>query len=117
VVAADPVLRSLLQTVIEDAGIEVEVAVSGEVALRFVAAAEPSLVVLDLPVVPFSAGALVQRLEGISPGIPLVVLTDPADGGDERLLHRDAVSILPKPVQRQEVLTLVRTTLDRVAEG
>jgi PAS domain S-box-containing protein len=119
VVEDDPAAREMLRRLLEKDGWNVDEAENGRVGLERVAAATPSLVLLDLMMPEMDGFTFVEELRRTRAGqrVPVVVLTAKTLNAEERQRLHGAVSrIFQKSVApNEEVLAEIRRILDRTA--
>jgi len=113
----DPEAARTLTRHLTDAGHEVRHASGGIRGLTLVREARPDLVLLDLCLPDLDAVEVVARLRRTS-RVPVVVLTTP-DRSDRhaQVLGSGADDYLCKPVDRDELLGVVRARLSPRADG
>jgi CheY-like chemotaxis protein len=99
----------VLRATLEDAGYEVVTAYSGLAAVAAIENNEIELAVLDVLMPGISGDAVAERLQLISPGLPVVLMT----GGDESFAAASGLPVLRKPFPHEELLDAVRRLLDR----
>jgi DNA-binding response OmpR family regulator len=110
VVDDEPAVRSLLQAVLEDEGMQVEAVADGASAIQVAAAREPSLVILDLHLPVLAGTEVAARLSALYDSVPLIILTGD-EGLADALLGRTATAYLRKPFDLDDLLAAVRTAL------
>jgi len=108
------VSRVMLQTLLADAGYDVEEAVSGEAALAAIARQRPDLILLDI-LMPGLSGLEVCRAlkrQEETAGIPVIFLSGMGDVKDKIAgLEAGGVDYVAKPFDPAEVLARVRGQL------
>lgn len=116
-----PDVREALRLLLRLEGFEVETASSPSVAYAVVAREPVDLVLADLnyrrdTTSGFEGLDLLTRLQGLRPSLPVVVMT--AWGSIElavEAMRRGAVDFVTKPWQNDQLMTTLRTCLDRKA--
>jgi DNA-binding NtrC family response regulator len=112
VVDDEPNVRRVLATLLEQAGMAVTRAESGEQALDLVRAQDPDLVLTDLAMPGMDGLALLSRLRASFPEIPVVLLTAHGTVANAvEAMKRGAHDFLTKPFDRAQVLEVVRAAL------
>lgn len=109
-----PANLSLLSDLLDDAGFEVWIAQSGEVALDRVNFATPDLILLDVMMPGIDGFETCRRLKANSQtsAIPIIFMTALSEVDDKvRGLNLGAVDYITKPFQQDEVLARVRLHL------
>jgi signal transduction histidine kinase len=109
-----PANLSLLSDLLDDAGFEVWIAQSGEVALDRVNFATPDLILLDVMMPGIDGFETCRRLKANSQTstIPIIFMTALSEVDDKvRGLNLGAVDYITKPFQQDEVLARVRLHL------
>jgi DNA-binding response OmpR family regulator len=118
IVEDDPVTRRIIDTQLRAAGYETTLGSDGMTALRLAHKEKPDLVVLDLGLPGGDGFNVMQRFKQLTPlsTIPVIVFSarDPAEW-KERALKAGAVAFLPKPLDSQELLTIVKSQLAAVS--
>ena len=118
VVDDDPGQRSLLETFLAGQGFAVSVAATGEEALRVIDRGVPALLISDVRMPGISGLELLDRVRERAPGLPVLLVTAYADIRDAvDAIQSGAIDYLEKPIDLDELLAHVRTTLDIPAEG
>ncbi len=101
-----------LKKVVEIAGYECEMTLSGADALVLCEARRPSLVVTDLAMPHMDGHGLGRSLRRRYPSLPMLVLTgELLDGPKRAALSRTFHSVLTKPLQVEPFLTLLAELL------
>jgi PAS domain S-box-containing protein len=117
VVEDDAATREMLRRILEKAGWQVDEAENGRIGLERVAAATPSLVLLDLMMPEMDGFAFVEELRRTRAGqrVPVVVLTAKTLTLEERQrLHGTVSRVFQKSTApNEEVLAEIRRLLDR----
>jgi DNA-binding response OmpR family regulator len=115
VVDDDPDIRQALQVRLSASGYQVHCAADGGGAISEARKHTPDLIVLDLGL-PVGDGFVVLDKLKANPhlsSIPVIVLSGrDRKANEERVLHAGARAFLPKPVQTNEFLAVIRRTLD-----
>jgi two-component system OmpR family response regulator len=99
----------VLRATLEDAGYDVLTAYSGLAAVAAIENHDVVLAVLDVLMPGMSGDAVAERLQLISPGLPVVLMT----GGDESFAAASGLPVLRKPFPHDELLARVRRLLGR----
>ena len=110
----DPDIRALLRHELSGAGYEVLEAETAEAATRRMAVVRPDLVIVDINLPGTSGVDFVAALrdDAALRGIPVVYLTA-IEEGTELAVRTLGYPLLPKPVQRKDLLSLVERQLRR----
>jgi CheY-like chemotaxis protein/anti-sigma regulatory factor (Ser/Thr protein kinase) len=109
VVEDSPTQASELRFLLEDAGLEVEIATDGVAALEALAARVPQIIVTDLQMPRMDGLALVEAVRGQYPSVPVVLIT--AHGSEEiaaQALRAGAASYVPKRYLGRDLAPVVR---------
>ena len=119
VVDDDPEIRQALQVRLKASGYGVNCAEDGAGAISEARKHTPDLIVLDLGL-PVGDGFVVletlKRNLNLS-SIPVIVLSGrDRSANEERVLLAGARAFLPKPVQTNEFLAVIRHTLDKTPQ-
>jgi two-component system KDP operon response regulator KdpE len=113
VVEDDPQLLRAMRITLHARGHEVIVAATGRKALSEAAAARPDLVVLDLGLPDLDGIEVIQALRGWT-GVPIIVLSGRATGGDKvAALDAGADDYVTKPFGVEELLARIRAVTRR----
>ncbi len=115
VVEDSPTQAEHLRLVLEDAGYQVEVAVNGREGLERAVAAPPDLIISDIvmPDMDGFAFCAAAKSHEATRRIPFVLLTERRDVRDIVIgLERGADNFIPKPVDDEELVKLVRLILE-----
>ena len=115
VVDDDADIRSMVRTVLETEGYDVDVADDGFAALRAVESKAPDCVVLDIMMPGIDGHAVLSRIRGSArPQLPVVMLTAAADDDQAWQAWTEGVDyFLAKPFEPEELLRF----LDYLFEG
>ncbi|MBX3469745.1 MAG: sigma-54-dependent Fis family transcriptional regulator [Planctomycetes bacterium] len=112
----DPKLLRLVQLELSEEGLETITAATGAEALRRLEEEEPTTVVLDLQLPDVHGKALLERLAGGWPRVPVVVLT--AEGAIQEVvdcMRLGAVDFVQKPFDRERLITSIKNAQARGA--
>ena len=115
----DPDFVEAVKVIVENGGYDVEIAYDGEEGLEAVAAEKPDLIVLDvmMPVMNGHECCAKLKADPATAKIPIILLTTVADRvTTSTYTHRDmleseAEDYMPKPVEPQELLKLIKNWL------
>ncbi|NOY25820.1 MAG: response regulator [Oligoflexia bacterium] len=113
----EPGLREIFQIVLETAGYDVEVVEDGQVGLEAIDKRQPDLVITDLLTPRMHGYEMIRRLRATAHGrrVPIIVVSGQTYSADQkRALELGAGTFLPKPFKRQQLLDIVKNTLDMV---
>ena len=112
VVDDDPGQRSLFESFLRGEGFKVHTAESPLVAFELIEAAKPRIILSDVRMPGMSGLAFQQELRKRQINVPVLLITAYADIREAVDAIRDgAVDYLEKPVDLNELLRLIRTTL------
>lgn len=120
VVDDNEVIVKTISVKLKSAGYQVFTALDGAEGVALVRKQRPDLIVLDISFPPDVAGVpwdgfrIMEWLHRVdeSQKVPIIVITGGAGDKDkERALAAGAVAFLPKPIDHDELLKLVRATL------
>jgi DNA-binding NtrC family response regulator len=108
-------LREALGAALQAEGLEVHLATTAEEAYRSAQAGDFDVVLSDICMPDnFDGAALVRRLSGASPGIPIVLMTGfDQPGGRESALAEGAVDYLLKPIRLERLRVALSRALER----
>ena len=109
-------LRDMLQRVLSNAGYEVQLVSSGTHAVDIVRRATDlfDLIILDIVMPGMNGLETFQKLKEINPAIRVLVASGYSDQGQAQdLLAAGAKDFIQKPFSFQEILSKVRTLLDK----
>ncbi|GFK95595.1 Transcriptional regulatory protein ZraR [Fundidesulfovibrio magnetotacticus] len=117
VIDDEPGHRLMVRAVMEDAGWRVVEAASGEAALRHLGGcapgALPSVALLDMRMPGMDGMAALAAIQGVAPGLPVVLLTAYGTVGSAvEAMKRGAFDYLTKPADNEEL----KAVLDKAAE-
>lgn len=115
----DPDFVEAVKVIVENGGYEVGVAYDGEEGLEAVAKEKPDLIVLDvmMPVMNGHEACAKLKANPETAKIPVILLTAVADRvttstyTHRDMLESDAEDYMPKPVEPQELLKLIKNWL------
>lgn len=109
-----PTNLKVLATTLSEAGFEIAVAISGEMALQLVESVPPQLILLDLLMSDLDGFETCRRLKAnpVTQNIPVIFMTALSDTVDKvKGFSLGAVDYITKPFETQEVLARVQTHL------
>jgi two-component system phosphate regulon response regulator PhoB len=109
-------LAALVEFNLREAGFEVEVALTGESALRLARGNRPDLVLLDVMLPDVSGAEICRRLKGdpITSGVPVMMLTARSEEPDRvRGFEAGADDYVTKPFSVRELVLRVKAVLRR----
>jgi adenylate cyclase len=103
----------LLQAVLETHGYEIVSATDGQAALELAASAKPDLVLLDVMMPQLDGYAVCRRLreQEDTAMLPVIMLTASEGSEKTRGIEAGADDFIPKPFNREELLTRIRSLL------
>ncbi len=108
----DEKLRRVLSMRLESLGYRVDAVASGEQALDALSTLEPALVLTDLRMPGLDGIELLERIQVLRPGLPVILITAHGDIPDAvRATQAGAVDFLSKPVEPEKL----EAALDRHA--
>lgn len=112
VVEDDPTLRRIIQETLEDEGFAVVAAGDGHQAVRMARERRPGLVVLDMALPKLNGlGVAAELRQAYKTAPPILLVT--ADGrAGHKAQQVGAFAFLPKPLDLDEFLTIVRRGLE-----
>jgi two-component system OmpR family response regulator len=116
VVDDEPEMRAMLDTVLRRAGLDVELAADGQVALEAALARPPALVITDIVMPRLDGWQLCRRLraEPATAAVPVVFLSARNRAPDRIYgLQLGADDYLPKPFDTRELVARIRAVLKR----
>ncbi len=119
VVEDDAGVRGLLQTVLEDEGLEIVLAADGEEGLRLAREVDPAVVLIDVMMPGLGGPEVIRRLRRPDGSLPFAVLVlTGAVESVERLRHElGADAILEKPFDITKLAERVKRLAGRVDQG
>ncbi|HYM08916.1 MAG TPA: PAS domain S-box protein, partial [Terriglobales bacterium] len=122
VVDDDRDTRALLAAILESSGVTVTVADSVRKALRVLRSSSPDMLISDIAMPGESGFALIRQLRDLAPedggSIPAVALTGYVSLEERvRVLAAGYQAHVPKPVEPDELLTLVASLVGRARSG
>lgn len=120
VVDDEEVVRLVLRAILSYRGYQVIEAADGEDALNKCRRPEMrfDLVLLDLNMPRLSGWDTLERMQGVRPGIKVILLSGGlTDGIQEKVRSSGAKALLAKPFENIDLLRIVRSTLDGYASG
>lgn len=116
VVDDDPIVREVLGTYLDRAGLEVVQAADGEAALHALETDRPDLVVLDLTLPRLDGLEVFRRMRAVRGDLPVVMLTARGEESDRVLgLEVGADDYITKPFSNRELVLRVQSILRRTA--
>ncbi len=115
----DPDFVEAVKVIVENGGYDVSVAYDGEEGLEAVGTVKPDLIVLDvmMPVMNGHEACAKLKANPDTAKIPVILLTAVADRvttstyTHRDMLESDAEDYMPKPVEPQELLKLIKNWL------
>jgi DNA-binding response OmpR family regulator len=117
VVEDDDAIRTALRWALEDEGYDVAEAVSGEDAVRLVAAAAPDLMVVDLMLGSMDGFAVIREVRR-EHDLPIIVVSARADTHDiVAALESGADDYVTKPFEVKEITARLRALRRRAGTG
>jgi putative two-component system response regulator len=115
IVDDNPANLRILSTMLEQSGYKVRPALSGEVALRSIAASPPDLVLLDIRMPGMDGYETCRQLKAdeATREIPVIFISALSETEDKvRAFQAGGIDYVTKPFQAEEVLARVRTHLE-----
>lgn len=110
-------LRDVFRLVLESAGYDVQVVEDGHAGLQAIQERQPDLVITDLLTPRIHGYELIRRLRATAHGqrVPIIVVSGQTYSADQRrAMELGAGNFLPKPFKRQQLLDIVRRSLELV---
>jgi CheY-like chemotaxis protein len=119
VVEDDAGVRGLLQTVLEDEGLEIVLAGDGEEGLRLARALDPAVVLIDVMMPGLGGPEVIRRLRRPDGSLPfaVLVLTGAAESVAPLRDELGVEAILEKPFDITKLAEQVRRLAGRVDQG
>jgi putative two-component system response regulator len=114
IVDDNPNNLQVLSSILQQAGYKVRPALSGEIALRAIAASPPELILLDIRMPVMDGYVTCQRLKAdpASRDIPVIFISALTETDDKLAAFRaGGVDYISKPFQSEEILARVRSHL------
>jgi CheY-like chemotaxis protein len=108
VVDDDPRSRAAVARILADEGYLATVAADGEEATPFLTAWRPHLVLTDLQMPRLDGCGLLERVQALLPGTPVIVISARAAAEAVRLAGNGASAWFPKPVRVDALLRRIR---------
>jgi putative two-component system response regulator len=120
VVDDNPLSRKLLNEMLRAEGFSVLNAASGGEALSTIAKQQPDIVLLDIMMPEMDGFEVVRRLKANEEtrSTPIIMVTAlDAEGASKRLANAGIDSILTKPIDRWELISLLKHALSEQKEN
>ncbi len=119
VVEDDAGVRGLLQTVLEDEGLEIVLAADGEEGLRLAQAVDPAVVLIDVMMPGLGGPEVIRRLRRPDGSLPfaVLVLTGAVESVEGLRDELGGEAILEKPFDVTRLAERVKTLASRVDQG
>ena len=114
----EPLVRGAVTRLLGALGYRVTTAKDGVEALELVKASPGAfaLVISDITMPRMQGDALARALRGLTPPVPVILLSGYSDGLDEeQAVHLGAVALLAKPIDRASLAAAMRRALDTAA--
>lgn len=112
IVDDDRSVREILGRMLADEGYAVQTASTGEEALGLMEREEPAAVLLDLKMPGMSGPAALKAMRSAYGDIPVIIITGYPDSDlMAETMQYSPVTLLPKPVKRDQMLGAVRLLL------
>jgi DNA-binding NtrC family response regulator len=114
IVDDEPGIRKVLSLQLESTGYDTDTAEDGKVALEMIQSSPFDCVISDLRMPNLSGEKLLERIQKITPSLPVIFLT--AHGTVPvavKAMQEGAVDFLVKPYNQDDMLKAVRRALDR----
>ncbi len=116
----DPVIRTILQTILSTAGFEVIEAADGREALLQAAQQAPDLMVVDLHMPHADGFEVIKGIRGVVglSGLPIIVLSNDTDDASQfQAIELGADDYLIKPIKPAMVLARINAVLRRAGRS
>ncbi len=119
VVEDDPGVRGLLQTILEDEGLDVLLAADGEEGLRLARAVDPAVVLIDVMMPGLGGPEVIRRLRRPDGSLPfaVLVLTGAVESVEPLRYELGPDAILEKPFDITKLAVRVKELAGRVDHG
>ncbi len=119
VVEDDPGVRGLLQTILEDEGLDVLLAADGEEGLRLARAVDPAVVLIDVMMPGLGGPEVIRRLRRPDGSLPfaVLVLTGAVESVEPLRYELGPDAILEKPFDITKLAVQVKELAGRVDHG
>ncbi len=120
VIDDDPMIRMLVQDVLEMEGYDVRQAEDGFAGLRAIEALRPDCVVLDVMMPGLDGHAVLDRIRAADggPDLPVIMLTAAADDAQAWKAWTEGVDyFLPKPFEPEELLRYLDYLFNRTSKA
>ena len=112
VIDDDKMIRDLLRRLLEPEGYRVATASDGEQGLEYVAHGTPDVVLLDLKMPGTNGVEFLRRFREEHEDVPVMIVTGyPNSDLMRQAVRYGPITLLPKPVQNQQLLRSVRVAL------
>ena len=106
-------LVQVVRTILEGRGYAVDTATNGRDGVALAEASHYSLVLTDLGMPDISGWEVAGRIRDCQPETPVILMTGwAADIQPEQLTEHDIVALLPKPFRSEQLLAIIKKTLD-----
>jgi CheY-like chemotaxis protein len=119
VVEDDAGVRGLLQTILEDEGLEIVLAADGEEGLQLARTVEPAVMLIDVMMPGLGGPEVIRRLRRPDGTLPfaVLVLTGAVEGVEPLRCELGAEAILEKPFDITKLAERVKQLAGRVDQG
>jgi len=119
VVEDDPGVRGLLQTILEDEGLDVLLAADGEEGLRLARAVDPAVVLIDVMMPGLGGPEVIRRLRRPDGSLPfaVLVLTGAVESVEPLRYELGPDAILEKPFDITKLAVRVKGLASGVDQG
>ncbi len=119
VVEDDPGVRGLLQTILEDEGLDVLLAADGEEGLRLARAVDPAVVLIDVMMPGLGGPEVIRRLRRPDGSLPfaVLVLTGAVESVEPLRYELGPDAILEKPFDITKLAIRVKELASSVDQG